>query len=282
MKNMPESDALRQISPFADIKVNSINNPIRRGMKFNTVLYKAILFTALIFFTASPVLSGSGNGQTDNNGRSDFNRQPSLKLKSSPETKEYFKEAEKLQRKRNALFSLDFDVQLGVNIAKTNFELNKVDSTTQEFNSTSTRVGPSISAVLSLNLLGFGFTSGLAYSNKGFETSTGEKASLNYFNIPLLLYFDFNIGPKVRVDGNLGPYFGLLLSETNDPRYKVKNFDFGLTGNLQFTYMFNKYMGVLLGGRYEYGGLNNLGNNENFKRINTSTINIYTGLKFEL
>lgn len=240
-------------------------------MKFNTVLLSAVMLLASILTT--PTYSG---------GNDDFNRQPNLNLSTKKETKGYFKEVEKLQRKRNALFSLDFDIQLGLNIAKTNFELNKVDSSTQEFNSTSTKVGPSIAGVLSLNFLGFGFTSGLAYSNKGFETSTGDKASLNYFNIPLLIYFDFNIGQKIRVDGNLGPYFGLLLSETTDPRYKVKNFDFGLTGNLQLAYMFNKYMGVLLGGKYEYGGLNNLGNNENFKRINTSTINIYTGLKFEL
>lgn len=190
-------------------------------------------------------------------------------------------EAEKLMKKRNALFSLDADIKLGVGISNTNFELNKPDSTGQ-LTTTSSKVGPSIGAVLSLNFFGFGFTTGFMYGNKGFESGTGNKTNLNYFNIPLLLYFDFNVGQKVRVEGNLGPYFGLLMSQDENTLYKAKNFDFGLTGELQFAYMFNKYMGVLLGGNYEYGGLNNLSNNELVKKMTTSTINIYTGLKFEL
>lgn len=190
-------------------------------------------------------------------------------------------EAEKLVKKRNALFSLDADLKLGVGISNTDFELNKPDSTGQ-LTSTTSKVGPSAGATLSLNFFGFGFTTGFMYGNKGFESNNGNKTNLNYFNIPLLLYFDFNVGQKVRVEGNLGPYFGLLMSQDENTLYKAKNFDFGLTGELQFAYMFNKYMGVLLGGNYEYGGLNNLSNNELVKKMTTSTINIYTGLKFEL
>jgi len=200
---------------------------------------------------------------------------------NSKDSKPHFKEAEKLLAKRNKLFSLDADIKLGVGIAGTSFELNQPDSTGQ-LNSTTSKVGPSIGATLSLNFFGFGFTTGFAYGNKGFENQSGEKTNLNYFNIPLLLYFDFNVGQRVRVEGNLGPYFGLLMSQDANTLYKAKNFDLGLTAQLQFAYMFNKYMGVLLGGMYEYGGLNNLSNNELVKRMTTSTINIYTGLKFEL
>lgn len=227
-------------------------------MNNNSIFKKSVLAVVLFVFIASSGFAGD-------------NKQ-----------KPYFKEAERLLKKRNAIFNLDLDIQLGVGIANTNFELNKVDSTTQSLNTTSTKVGPAIGAILSLDFLGFGFTTGFQYSNKGFESTTGDKTNLNYFNIPLLIYFDFNVGDRIRIDGNLGPYFGLLMSQTNDPRYKVKNFDFGLTGNLQGAYMFNKYIGALLGFKYEYGGLNNLGNNENVKKINTSTMNIYTGLKFEL
>lgn len=193
--------------------------------------------------------------------------------------KPHFKEAEKLLKKRNALFSLDLDLQIGASFSKTTFEMNSQNDTLENSKS---KAGPLFGATLSLNLLGFGFTSGFQYNSKGFETSTGEKANLNYFNIPLLLYFDFDIGEKIRVDGNLGPYFGLLLNTDDVKQYAVKNFDFGLTGNLQLAYMFNKFMGVLFGGKYEYGGLNNLGRNEQIKKITTSTFNIYTGLKFEL
>lgn len=228
-------------------------------MRINTLFSKSVFVFTLTAFLASCAFAGDND-----------------------RTKLRYKEAEKLLAKRNALVSLDLDIQVGVSIAKTNFELNNADSSTQELNNTSTKIGPIIGAILSVNFFGVGFTSGLQYSNKGFETSTGEKANLNYFNIPLLFYFDFNVGDKVRVEGNLGPYFGILLSSDDNPNYKVKNFDFGLMGSLQMAYMFNKYMGVLLGGKYEYGGLNNLGNNENIKRITTSTINVYTGLKFEL
>jgi hypothetical protein len=200
---------------------------------------------------------------------------------NSKDSKPHFKEAEKLLAKRNKLFSLDADIKLGVGIANTNFELNQPDST-GKINSTTSKVGPSIGATLSLNFFGFGFTTGFAYGNKGFENQSGEKTNLNYFNIPLLLYFDFNVGQRIRVEGNLGPYFGLLMSQDANTLYKAKNFDLGLTAELQLAYMFNKYMGVLLGGGYEYGGLNNLSNNELVKRMTTSTINIYTGLKFEL
>ena len=200
---------------------------------------------------------------------------------NSKDMKPHFKEAEKLLAKRNALFSLDADIKLGVGISNTNFELNKPDSTGQ-LNTTQSKVGPSVGATLSLNFFGFGFTTGFAYGNKGFKSESGQNTNLNYFNIPILLYFDFNVGQKLRVEGNLGPYFGLLMSQDANTLYKAKNFDFGLTGELQFAYMFNKYMGLLLGGNYEYGGLNNLSNNELVKKMTTSTIIIYTGLKFEL
>lgn len=229
-------------------------------MKITTFYKQAVLAIVMLCFISAGSLAGDKN---------DFRN------------KLVVKEAEKLLAKRNALFSLDADIKVGVGIANTTFELNKPD-TTGQLTTTSSKVGPSLGATLSLNFFGFGFTTGFAYGSKGFESSNGNKTNLNYFNIPLLIYFDFNVGDKVRVEGNLGPYFGLLMSQDENTQYKAKNFDLGLTGELQFAYMFNKYMGVLLGGSYEYGGLNNLSNNELVKRMTTSTINIYTGLKFEL
>ncbi len=229
-------------------------------MKITTFYKQAVLVIVMLCFISAGSFAGDKN---------DF------------KNKLVVKEAEKLLAKRNALFSLDADFKVGVGIANTTFELNKPD-TTGQLTTTSSKVGPSLGATLSLNFFGFGFTTGFAYGSKGFESSNGNKTNLNYFNIPLLIYFDFNVGDKVRVEGNLGPYFGLLMSQDENTQYKAKNFDLGLTGELQFAYMFNKYMGVLLGGSYEYGGLNNLSNNELVKRMTTSTINIYTGLKFEL
>lgn len=229
-------------------------------MKIRTFYKQAALLVVMLCFISAGSFAGDKN---------DFKNKPAVK------------EAEKLLKKRNALFSLDADIKFGVGIANTNFELNKPD-TSGQLTSTKSKVGPIVGATLSVNFFGFGFSSGFLYGNKGYESPNGNKTNLNYLNIPLLIYFDFNVGEKVRVEGDLGPYFGLLMSQDVNPEFKVKNFDLGLTANLQFAYMFNKYMGVLLGGNYEYGGLNNLGNNETVKKITTSTINIYTGLKFEL
>ncbi len=189
---------------------------------------------------------------------------------------------EKLKESRKGnLVSLSIDILGGLGISNTSFEVTKVDSTTSNLSSTSSKIGPTFGANLSVNFFGMGFTTGFNYSSKGFETSNGTKQGLNYFNIPLLFYFNFE-ADKVRVDGNLGPYFGLLVSQDNSPAYSAKNFDFGLTGSIQGTYMFTKILGALLGLKYEYGGLNNLGNNEKIKSIRTSTFNIYTGLKIDI
>jgi hypothetical protein len=201
-----------------------------------------------------------------------------------PKDKPFIKEIERLKMKKKGLFNLNIDVQLGLGISTTSFDLNKIDSATQNLNSTNTRLGPNFGAILSVDFLGYGFTSGLQYSSKGFETVSGQTTSLNYFNIPLLFYFDFQIDRTI-IDGNFGPYFGLLLSQNNDAKVvpiEVKNFDFGLTGNIQGAYMFYKYIGALLGVKYEYGGLNNLGRNEAVKSVKTSTFFIYSGIKFVL
>ena len=197
---------------------------------------------------------------------------------------EYFKshrnEAEKIIKKRNALFNLNLDVQIGLGISSVNYDLATSDTSANKLRNTTTKTGPSIGAVLSVDFLGYGFTTGIQYSNKGFETSS-SKTNLNYFNIPLLIYFGFEAG-NIIIDGNLGPYFGLLLSQDKNEIIPVKNFDLGLTGNLQGAYMFNEYLGALLGVKYEYGGLNNLGSNEKVKKITSSTFNIYSGIKFRL
>ncbi|HEY3252049.1 MAG TPA: outer membrane beta-barrel protein [Ignavibacteria bacterium] len=201
---------------------------------------------------------------------------------ASKENKAHLKEAERIIKKKNALFYLDVDIQLGLDISKTTNELNQVDSNTQQLQNTSTKLGPSIGAIIDLNFLGFGITTGAQYSSKGFKTTSGTSTSLNYINIPLLLYFGVEIG-KVRIDVNLGPYFGFLISQDETTYFAVKNFDLGLTGNLSGAYMFNDFMGALLGGKYEYGGLNNLQKStELVNKTTSSTFFVYSGLKFEL
>ena len=83
-----------------------------------------------------------------------------------------------------------------------------------------------------------------------------------------------------------GPYVGILLSQDNNQNFALKNIDLGITGRLQGSYFFNRFMGTLLGVKYEQGGLNNLlqsnAANSNISSIKTTNWFIYTGLKFVL
>jgi hypothetical protein len=240
----------------------------------------ASVYVSLIIFSLSVISVSALYAGDDPDGKSKSNST------GNPEEKPYFKEIKKLKAKKSGIFNLNLDIQIGATIATTKFDLNTIDSTTANINNNSTKVGPSIGAILSFDFLGFGFTTGLQYSSKGFKTINGDNANLNFFNIPILFYFDFNVGKKVIIDGSFGPYVGLLMSSTNDntplPPYKIKNFDFGITGDIQGAYMFAKHLGSILGLKYEYGGINNLGNNLKINRTTTQTFFIYTGIKFVL
>jgi hypothetical protein len=200
--------------------------------------------------------------------------------------KPYFKEVEKLKAKKNSIFNLNLDIQLGMDFSKATVETNQTGDTStaaqmNDLQNTKSKAGPSIGAILSLDFLGFGFTTGIHYSGKGIKTEGGYNQNLNYLNIPLLIYFNFDF-PKVIIDGNVGPYFGLLMSQDENSLYKVKNFDLGITGNLQGAYLVQKHIGILLGVKFEYGGLNNLVQNTNINSIRTQTYFVYTGVKFVL
>jgi|GEM_PF-1329959 len=199
--------------------------------------------------------------------------------------KPYIKEIEKMKAKKNGIFNLNLDIQTGITISNTKFDLNVVDSSTANLNNNGSKVGPSIGAILSVDFLGFGFTTGVQYSGKGFKSVDGNQTNLGFLNIPLLFNFGFTF-TKLIIDGNIGPYFGVLTNNSNDnsaaSTYKIKSFDFGITGNIEGAYMINKYLAPLLGLKYEYGGVNNLGNNEKINKTTTQTYFIYTGIKFIL
>jgi hypothetical protein len=203
-------------------------------------------------------------------------------------SKNCFKDVEKLRGTTSPkLFSFDLDIQLGLSFSSSNFELNKNDSNSSALVNANSKVGPSIGATVSLNLLGFGFSTGIVYTGKGFKTASNSNYNLHYFVVPWLIYFDIDLS-KVRINGNFGPYAGILLSQKaytsayGNELFVPKNVDFGLTGNIQGTYYFTKILGVLLGVKYEYGGLNNLVSNEYVKSLHTSTFFTYTGLKISL
>ena len=222
-----------------------------------------ILFAVILIYSGNAFANGNGND------------------------KPFFKDIENSRRNPGPkLFSFDLDVQVGIGIASSNFNLNKVDSNSQSLNNTGTKVGPSVGATVSLNLLGYGFSTGILYTPKGFQTSSGTNFNLHYFVVPWLIYFnlDFN---RVRIDGNFGPYVGILLNNdaymsNNVNLFVPKNIDVGLSANVEGTYFFTKILGALLGVKYEYGGLNNLASTEYISSLHTSTFFVYTGLKIAI
>lgn len=192
------------------------------------------------------------------------------------------------QNKRNnrgpgsSLFGVNVDVIFGVGISNTSFELNR---DTAGLSNTSSKTGPSLGVNVNLRLAGFLLSTGFNYSSKGFTSSNSNTYSANYFNIPLMFSFNFNIS-KIEVDLSAGPYLGILLSQDQSQYYKMKNIDIGVAGSLQGNYFFNNYVGMLLGVKYEQGGLNNLlqteGANNYVSSIKTQNWFIYTGVKFAL
>ena len=180
------------------------------------------------------------------------------------------------------LFSLNLDVIFGLGFSHTDFNVN---SDTTGLSNTESKKGPMLGATVSFNLLGLYLTTGFTYSSSGFKTANSENQfNANYFKIPLMFGYNFNI-KKVEIDLSVGPYLGIRLSQDTSSLYQFKNIDIGIIGGLQGTYFFNRFMGALLGFKYEYGGLNNLlettGQN-NISSIKTRNLFIYTGMKFVL
>jgi outer membrane protein with beta-barrel domain len=180
------------------------------------------------------------------------------------------------------LFSLKLDVIFGVGFSSTQFDLN---TDTSGLSNTESKKGPMVGANVTFGLLGFYLTTGFSYSSRGFKTSnSSNEFSANYFNIPLMFSYNFNI-KKVEIDLSAGPYIGIRLSQDTSSVYQFKNIDIGIAGSLQGSYFFNRFMGAMVGVKYEHGGLNNLlettGQN-NISSIKTRNLFIYSGVKFVL
>ncbi len=247
------------------------------------------LIVVLVLLAANTAFSQSKNDTLHKsiNDSSYSKMRDSLMNVYTKQSKEYEKmKKEKESNQRgfgSSLFGLNIDVIFGVGFSNTNFELNN-DSA--GLSNTASKTGPVLGVNINLNLLGIALGTGFSYSSKGY-TSNNSSYSANYFNIPLLFAFNFSIS-KVDIDLAAGPYLGILLSQDKNQNFALKNIDLGITGRVQGTYFFNRFMGTLLGVKYEQGGLNNLlqstgaaGSNY-VNSIKTTNWFIYTGLKFVL
>ncbi len=245
----------------------------------------------MFFLAAAPPAALLAQSKTDTLYRSAYDTANITRMRDSlmnnyqKQYGEYQKKLDEQKRNQrgsgNSLFGVTVDLIVGAGFSKTNFDVN---NDTTGLSNTGSRSGPMIGANINLRLLGFSFSTGLSYSSKGFTTASNSY-SANYFNIPLMFAFNFNIS-KVQVDLAAGPYIGILLSQNQPQGYALKNIDLGITGSLQGSYFFNKYLGALLGVKYEQGGLNNLiqsnAANGYINSIKTTNWFIYSGIKFVL
>ncbi len=182
----------------------------------------------------------------------------------------------------NNLFGLTIDLIIGAGFSKTSFDLSK---DTAGLSNTNSKTGLMIGANVNIRLLEFAFGTGISYSSKGFITNNSNSYDANYLNIPFMFSYNFDIG-KAEISLSAGPYAGILLSQGGSQYYSLKSINLGIAGSVQGSYIFNNYLGVLLGVKYEQDGLNNLLKsspiNNYISSIKTTNWFIYSGIKFVL
>lgn len=166
---------------------------------------------------------------------------------------------------------------------------------------TGSKIGYNIGALIYTRLFdSFQFSTGIDFAGKNFEVtppsnvntgtpggttridSTTQKVANNYMNIPLNFNFGGMVTDKLGFTFNGGPYLGILLSTDDKSGMGYKNFDFGLVGSLTANYKIAPLTSVLLGAKYEYGGLNNLGNTPYVDRVSTSSLGFFTGIRLSI
>lgn len=193
---------------------------------------------------------------------------------------------------RGEIIDIYVDFQLGY--GGTNASVDKTSSLNSNLN-TESKGGFTAGTLFYFNLFdAVKFSTGLAYvakkftvnpvtppstpSQQGFD-STVATFSNNYINIPLNINVGGYVSDRVSIMFNGGPYMGILLNTPSNQGYGYKNFDFGLTGTLTLGYLLNPFMGVILGTRMDYGGLNNLGSTQYVDKISTLNYVVFTGLR---
>lgn len=242
----------------------------------------SVVFALLILgaFTSNAI-SGDGDGIRLNERVSD-----NLDLGKSKFNKDYEiqKKVYEIKTNQKSPFQFYVDLQLGYGV--TNANISRQSGTTGSYN-TDSKGGINGGALFFVNLADlWSFSTGLDFVDKSFEVDTSststaqtEEVSNRYMNIPLNINIGGMISDNVGITFNGGPYLGILLSTPENAGLGYKNFDFGLTGTLTGSYMVAPLVSVLLGTKFQYGGLNNLGSTDKVESISTTNYTIFTGLR---
>jgi hypothetical protein len=203
------------------------------------------------------------------------------------------------QEKSGKFFDFYVDFKLG----GTSTSASVTPAAGKDSYNTGSKVGFNIGALIYTRLFdAFQFSTGLDFNGKNFEvtppttvnsgtpvvasdsvSTATQKVANNYLNIPMNFNFGGMITETFGLTFNGGPYLGILLS-TDDNRTGMgyKNFDLGLVGSLTANYKIAPLTSILLGAKYEYGGLNNLGNTPYVDKVSTSSLGFFTGIRFSI
>lgn len=223
--------------------------------------------------------------------KADKNFDPKLKLNSNRnfsleiKKKDYDQALKTHRRIAGSAFGISVDFQLGYNSTNANADAT---SSLQPVTTTS-KGGFAFGALLNINLLGFGFSTGLDFTKKNFGIqipyydsttsidSISSSLSNSYMNIPLNVNFGGMVSEDIGLSFSGGPYFGILLNPDNAVS-GFKDFDFGVNGILTGRYYLNPFMAIILGTQGQLGGLNNLLSSSSVEKLNTFNWGLFTGL----
>ncbi|MCX7833506.1 MAG: hypothetical protein N2490_04775 [Ignavibacteria bacterium] len=185
-------------------------------------------------------------------------------------------------------FYIDFHLGLGSTTASISNATNKGAY------ETASKLGAMLGGAIHLNLFDIvSFTSGLDLQGKSFKFTppitdsiaintmgSGEKSLSNtYLNIPININVGGMISEKVGLVFNGGPYIGIRLNNDNYNGLGYKNFDFGLNGTLILNYVIQYPFSIIFGTKFEFGGLNKLGNTNLIDDITTSNYSFFSGAR---
>jgi hypothetical protein len=199
--------------------------------------------------------------------------------------RDYNKALKSHQKTAGSLLGLSLDFQLGYGTTSANAE----EKSSLQPVTTTSEGGFILGAILNVNVLGFGFSTGLDFTKKNFGIeiphydsiavvdSVSQSLTNSYLNIPLNVSFGGMVSDDVGFTFSGGPYFGILLNPENAVS-GFKDFDFGLNGILTGRYFLNPFMAILLGTQGQYGGLNNLLSTSSVESMTTFNWGLFTGL----
>ena len=243
------------------------------------------------------LLMGSVNSYAD--WKPEFSKTGIPKNEKSKLNKDYKLAYKDFQEKSGKILDFYVDFKLG----GTSTSANVTSAAGKDSYNTGSKVGFNIGALIYTRLFdAFQFSTGLDFNGKNFEVTPpnninsgtpvpasdsvsklSQKVANNYLNIPMNFNFGGMITETIGLTFNGGPYLGILLS-TDDNRTGMgyKNFDLGLVGSLTANYKIAPLTSILLGAKFEYGGLNNLGNTPYVDKVSTSTLGFFTGIRFSI